>query len=360
MLQSACPASGRFSGSCPTGCAAENSKPFVDLLFPFYREVSVPMRSQLENVIREAEKVIIGKRPVIEKILMAILAEGHVLLDDVPGVGKTTLAVAVSRAVGLQFKRVQFTPDVLPSDLVGFSMIDKIGGDFVYRPGAISHVNLLLGDEINRAASKTQSALLEAMEERQVTVDGKTYPLEAPFIVIATENSVGTAGTQLLPYAQLDRFLVRLTLGYPDYEAQMTMLRDRQSVNPLDSVACVMEKDELLAMQRQTRSVDAKDEILDYITRLTMASREHEAVDVGISPRGALFLNRMAKARAFLEGRDYVTGGDVQAVFMDVCAHRVLLKENVREANVEQVLGDLLKKVENPDRHRLFRGMKKA
>ncbi len=318
------------------------------------------MHSQLDQVVREVEKVIIGKRPVIEKILMTLLAEGHVLLDDVPGVGKTTLAVALSRTIGFSFQRVQFTPDVLPSDLVGFSMYDKNSGDFVYRPGALAGTHLLLGDEINRAASKTQSALLEAMEERQITVDGKTYALENPFIVIATENSVGTAGTQLLPYAQMDRFLVRLTLGYPDYKAQMTMLRDRQDGNPLDGVSRVMEKDELTAAQRETRTVTAKEGILDYITRLTMASREHEAVDVGISPRGALFLNRMSKARAYLEGRDYVTGEDVQTVFEDVCAHRVLLKQNVREITVRQVLQELLKKVENPDRHHLFQGMKKA
>ena len=318
------------------------------------------MRAQLESVIREVEKVIIGKQPVIEKILMAVLADGHVLMDDVPGVGKTTLAVALSRTVGLAFQRVQFTPDVLPSDLTGFTMYDKNAGEFLYRPGAVSHANLLLGDEINRAASKTQSALLEAMEERQVTVDGKTFPLESPFIVIATENSVGTAGTQLLPYAQLDRFLVRLSLGYPDYQAQMTMLRNRQTEDPLQQVACVLAKDELVSMQQESCKVTVSDAILDYITRLTIASREHEAVDVGISPRGALFLNRMAKAKAYLEGRDYVTGGDVQEMLKDVCAHRVLLKENVREGSPDQIIEDLLRKVENPDRHRLFGGMKKS
>jgi MoxR-like ATPase len=316
------------------------------------------MREELENVIREVEKVIAGKREAIEKILTALLADGHILLDDVPGVGKTTLAVALSRAVGLSFRRVQFTPDVLPSDLTGFSMYQKAGEALVYQPGILNGTNLLLGDEINRASSKTQSALLEAMEERQATVDGKTYRMEEPFLVIATENSVGTAGTQVLPYAQMDRFLVRLSLGYPDYEAQMTMLRDRQGVNPLDEVRCVMTKEELTGMQREVRAVSAKDVILDYITRLTMASREHEAVEVGISPRGALFIDRMAKARAFLEGRDYVTGADVQAVFRDVCAHRVLLKE--AGDSVGRVLDELLKKTENPDRRGLFAGMKKA
>ena len=317
------------------------------------------MREQLENVIAEVEKVIAGKRKVIEKILTALLAEGHILLDDVPGVGKTTLAVALSRAVGLSFRRVQFTPDVLPSDLTGFSVYNRESGTFVYQPGALIGINLLLGDEINRASSKTQSALLEAMEERQVTVDGQTYSLASPFLVIATENSVGTAGTQFLPYAQMDRFLVRLSLGYPDYEAQMKMLRDRRERNPMEEVCCVLTREELQELQREVRSVTVKDAILDYVTRLTMASREHEAVEVGISPRGALFMVRMAKAKAFLDGRDYVTGADVQAIFGDVCAHRLLLKETAEGTSVGRVLDELLKKTENPDRHGLFAGMKK-
>ena len=317
------------------------------------------MREQLENVIAEVEKVIAGKREVIEKILTALLAEGHILLDDAPGVGKTTLAVALSRAVGLSFRRVQFTPDVLPSDLTGFSVYNRESGTFVYQPGALIGINLLLGDEINRASSKTQSALLEAMEERQVTVDGQTCSLASPFLVIATENSVGTAGTQFLPYAQMDRFLVRLSLGYPDYEAQMKMLRDRRERNPMEEVRTVLTGDGLKELQREVRSVTVKDAILDYITRLTMASREHEAVEVGISPRGALFMVRMAKAKAFLDGRDYVTGADVQAIFGVVCAHRVLLKETAEGTSVGRVLDELLKKTENPDRHGLFAGMKK-
>ena len=314
------------------------------------------MRPEMEKVLKEIEKVIAGKREAITMILTALLADGHVLLDDVPGVGKTTLAVAISRAVDLHYKRVQFTPDVLPSDLVGFSMYDRQSSCFSYHAGALNDANILLGDEINRASSKTQSALLEAMEERQVTVDGATYSLQKPFLVIATQNSVGAVGTQFLPYAQVDRFLVRLSLGYPDYAAQMEMLKNRQGVNPIDQVQCVMTRDELIGMQDQVRQVVSRDAILDYITRLTLASREHEAVDVGISPRGALFLDRMAKAHAFMDGRDYVTGNDVQLVFQSVCDHRVLLKEN-EEQTVDGVMNDLLKNVENPDRH--SRGMLK-
>lgn len=317
------------------------------------------MRTQVEKVIQEVGKAVAGKREVIGKIVTAMLAEGHILLDDAPGVGKTTLATVLSRAVGLTFRRIQFTPDVLPSDITGFSMIDRAGGDFVYRPGLLHQANLVLGDEINRAASKTQSALLEAMEERQVTVDGRTYPLERPFTVIATQNSVGTAGTQVLPYAQMDRFLVRLSIGYPDYEAQMTMLRDRQETDPMESVVRVLDREELTAMQEEVRAVEMKEEILDYITRLTMASRAEEELAIGISPRGALFISRTAKARAYAEGRDYVTGADVQAVFGDVCVHRVLLKEGAGERTAEQVLDGLLKKTETPDHRSRFPGIMK-
>ncbi len=315
------------------------------------------MHKELNRVLSEIEKVIVGKREVIEKILLALLADGHILLDDKPGVGKTTLAVALSRAVGLDYQRIQFTPDVLPSDLVGFSMYDPKSGDFRYHPGALSSANLVLGDEINRASSKTQSALLEAMEERQVTVDGITYPLQKPFLVIATQNSVGTAGTQFLPFSQMDRFLVRLSLGYPDHEAQMNMLRDRQGKEPIETVQSVLTRDELISMQQEVRNVTAKDAILDYITRLTMASRTHSSLEVGISPRGALFLDRMAKAKAYMDGRDYVTGADVQAVFNDVCAHRVLMKEGANDTTAEGILNELLRTVENPDRQSRLNGI---
>lgn len=309
------------------------------------------MNLQLEPILSEIEKAVVGKRGVIEKILMALLAEGHILLDDVPGVGKTTLAVALSRALGLDFSRIQFTPDVLPSDIIGFSVYDRQSGEFVYRPGAVTNANLLLGDEINRTSSKTQSALLEAMEERQITVDGHTYPLPKPFIVIATQNNVGTAGTQLLPYAQMDRFLVRLSVGYPDRDAQIAMLRARQDENPLDRVCQVASREDVLAMQTAVRAESVSDVILDYITRLTIASREHPMLEVGVSPRGALCLCRMAKARAYLLGRDYVVSEDVQDVWQDVCAHRVAATPKARLSGVTgaDILRDVLSSVESPD-----------
>jgi len=309
------------------------------------------IQTQIKRVLDEVQKVIVGKEDVIERLLMAILCRGHVLLDDVPGVGKTTLAVALGRVLGLSYSRIQFTPDVLPSDIVGFSIYNKETGAFEYKPGVVTHTNILLGDEINRTSSKTQSALLEAMEEGQVTVDGNTYPLADPFVVIATQNNVGTAGTQLLPYAQLDRFLVRLSIGYPDFESQVAILRDRQRENPLDSVRQVTTNADIRQMQAELDTITIKDSILAYITRLVMASREHPQVEVGISPRGALFISRMAKARAAAEGRDYVIPEDVTAVLPDVCAHRFIVAQRARLEGTTNlgILAELAAQVPVPD-----------
>ena len=309
------------------------------------------MNKALESIAAEVEKAISGKHEVIEKLLMAILSDGHVLLDDVPGVGKTTMALALSRTLGLNYHRIQFTPDVLPSDIVGFSVYNKDTGAFEYKPGVVNDTNLLLGDEINRTSSKTQSALLEAMEERQVTVDGVSYPLQKPFIVIATQNNVGTAGTQMLPYAQMDRFLVRLSIGYPDFDAQMDLLMARQDRDPLEQVCQTATREDVQRMQREVRAVTARKSILSYLTRLAMASREHPMTEIGISPRGVLFLDRLSKACAYLHGRDYVIPEDVQAVFADCCAHRVILTQKARLNGVtaEQVLAELLQSVETPD-----------
>jgi MoxR-like ATPase len=308
------------------------------------------MQNKVCDILQEIQKVILGKKEVVEKVMMAILADGHILLDDVPGVGKTTLAVALGKALGLAYQRIQFTPDVLPSDIVGFSIYDKSTGNFKYMPGTVNRANLLLADEINRTSSKTQSALLEAMEERQVTVDGNVYPLPKPFLVIATENHVGAAGTQLLPHAQLDRFLVRLTIGYPDFEAQMDIIRDRAVANPMDNVAQVADQEQILTMQKEAAAVTMKDEIVAYITRLAIASREHPMVELGISPRGAIAIGRMARACAYVRGRDYVVPEDVQAVFTAVCAHRLLLSQKAKAARLTSgtVLEEILKETKVP------------
>ena len=308
------------------------------------------MNSNVNQILTEVHKVIVGKDDVVIEILMTLISRGHVLLDDVPGTGKTTAALAFHRALGLKYGRIQFTPDVLPSDIVGFSIYSKESGTFVYQPGAVM-TNLLLADEINRTSSKTQAALLEAMEERQVTVDGVTRPLPAPFAVIATQNPVGSAGTQLLPQAQLDRFMVRLEMGYPDFESQVNILRDRQTDDPLDQVREVSSAEALLEMQRQARAVHMDDSLLEYVTRLTEATRTHPLVLLGVSPRGALAVCRMAKSCAFMDGRDYVLPEDVQSVFIDVCAHRLFLapKAKIADTTAADILTDLLGQVRRPD-----------
>ena len=308
------------------------------------------MNEKIQQVICEVKKAIKGKDEVIEQVLCAVLANGHILFDDIPGVGKTTLATALSKALGIKYNRVQFTPDVLPSDIVGFSVYNKSSGAFEYVKGALIGTNLLLGDEINRTSSKTQSALLEAMEERQVTVDGNTYQLEKPFIVIATQNNIGTAGTQLLPHAQLDRFLVRLSIGYPDFESQLEIINDRQLESPIDSVETVLTVDELVKLQEQAGRVNADIKIVKYITALTFATRESDDIELGISPRGAIAINNMAKANAFISGRDYVIPEDVKHVFKAVCAHRIILSQRARLAGVTQdkALDDILSKVAVP------------
>jgi len=230
-------------------------------------------------------------------------------------------------------------------------MYNKETGVLEYVAGAVANVNLLLGDEINRTSSKTQSALLEAMEEGQVTVEGKSHMLKKPFIVIATQNNVGTAGTQLLPYAQLDRFLVKLSIGYPDHKSEMDVIRGRQTVNPVESIACIATVDDVICMQNDVANITVLDSIIDYIARLAGQSRNNELLELGISPRGSLFINKMAKAAAYVKGRDYVVPEDVQGAFMNVCAHRVLLSQAAKgkKLTVYQVLSDLLDAVDVPD-----------
>ena len=305
--------------------------------------------NQTEVLINEIEKVIIGKRDVIENVLMAVLAGGHILLEDIPGVGKTTMALAFARVLGMDYSRIQFTPDVTPSDVVGFTVYDRKKEEFSYKPGAVM-CNLLLADEINRTSSKTQAALLEVMEEGHVTVDGTTWEVPKPFTVISTQNPFGSAGTQMLPQSQLDRFMVKLSMGYPDFESQVNILRDRQTTQPLESLNVLLTKENILAMQQEVRQVEVKDDILRYITLLVEATRSNDKIHLGVSPRGAYAVNNMAKASAYTAGRDYVTPQDVIRIFVQVCAHRVILHPKAKVAGIsaEEIMGQILKEVKIP------------
>ena len=307
------------------------------------------MNQHIEKISNEVKGVIKGKDEVISKVMMAMLAKGNVLLEDVPGVGKTTMALAFARAMGLDTKRVQFTPDTLPSDIIGFSVYDKETGELSYKEGAIV-TNLLLADEINRTSSKTQAALLEAMEEKKVTVDGVTRVLPDPFIVLATENPAGSAGTQMLPNSQLDRFMVKLSIGYPDVESQAEILADRHTENPVDKVEQVVSDEELKEMIQKANEVYIAKSVYEYIAKLVQKTREHEMVSLGVSPRGALSLCQMAKAYAFVNSRDFVTPDDIRAVFADVCGHRLMLNSKARlnELSAENILADIIKDVEMP------------
>ena len=307
------------------------------------------MNQHIEKISNEVKGVIKGKDEVISKLMMAMLAKGNVLLEDVPGVGKTTMALAFARAMGLDTKRVQFTPDTLPSDIIGFSVYDKETGELSYKEGAIV-TNLLLADEINRTSSKTQAALLEAMEEKKVTVDGVTRVLPDPFIVLATENPAGSAGTQMLPNSQLDRFMVKLSIGYPDVESQAEILADRHTENPVDKVKQVVSEEELKDMIKNANEVYIAKSVYEYIAKLVQKTREHEMVSLGVSPRGALSLCQMAKAYAFVNSRDFVTPDDIRAVFADVCGHRLMLNSKARlnELSAENILADIIKDVDIP------------
>ena len=296
-----------------------------------------------ETVLNEVKKAVVGKDEVIAMAFIAIIARGHILIEDIPGVGKTTMALAFSKALGLEYRRVQFTPDVLPSDIVGFSLLDKQTGEMVYKPGAIL-CNLFLADELNRATSRTQSALLEAMEEGRVTVDSVTHPVPDPFVVIATQNPAGSSGTQLLPESQLDRFMVRLTLGYPDPADELDLLARKQKGNPLDRVNCVATSSDLAAMRAEAEGVFVDKKIFDYAIRLSTASRNNRYVYHGASPRASIAVISMAKAAAWLCGRDYVIPEDVKFIYAATITHRLLLTAEAKAAGKTQqgVLEEIL------------------
>ena len=301
-------------------------------------------RRQCAQVVAEVKKAVVGKDEVVVKLLLAILARGHVLLEDIPGVGKTTLALAFSKALGLTCHRVQFTPDVMPSDLTGFSTFNKATGQMEYQPGAVL-CNLFLADELNRATSRTQSALLEAMEEGQVTVDGVSHPVPQPFLVIATQNPAGAAGTQLLPDSQLDRFTLRLTMGYPTPQDELELLRRRSAGPVLDRVEQVLDRPGLERLRRTVEAVHISEEVLDYVVRLVGATRRHPAIAQGGSPRATLAVAAVSRAAAFVRGRDYVLPGDVSELFRDTVAHRLILTD---AGGTGDPVGDVLASVRPP------------
>lgn len=294
-------------------------------------------------LVDEVEKVVLGKHNEIVLLVCALLSGSHVLIEDVPGVGKTTLASALAKAAGLRFKRAQFTPDVMASDITGFNIYSRQTEKFEYREG-LCMCNLLLGDEINRASPKTQSALLEAMEESRVTVDGVTYPLPSPFMVIATQNPQGFVGTYPLPEAQLDRFAMKLSMGYPTEEQETGILMGRRGVNPLDSVTAVADENTIAAMRDAVLNSTVDEEVCKYIVALIGATRKHPSFSMGASPRASLALMRTAQAWAFMHGRDYVTPEDVKAVFKNVISHRPILTQEAKLAHttVDSVLTEIL------------------
>jgi len=307
------------------------------------------MKEKIELVQREIKKAVSGKDEVIEQVLTAILASGHILLEDIPGVGKTTLALSISKALGLKFGRVQFTPDVVPSDITGFSIYDKASQTFSYKDGAVM-TNFFLADEINRTSSKTQSALLQVMQEGVVTVDGVSHKVPQPFIVMATQNPVGTAGTQMLPEAQLDRFMIKISMGYPDAEAQVEILKQREKTDPIDSIQAVVTEEEIIAMKEEVKNLFVDEKIYRYITSLCEASRNNEYIRLGISPRGALSIANMAKANAYMEGRDFVTPEDVKKIFPASTRHRIILstKAGAKEREGDSLLLEILESINAP------------
>lgn len=303
-----------------------------------------------QAIMDEVKKAVIGKDECVKKILAAILAGGHILIEDIPGVGKTTMALAFAKSMSLLQNRVQFTPDVLPADITGFSMYDKRRGEFYYEPGAVM-CNLLLADEINRTSPKTQSALLEVMEEGTVTIDKVTREVPHPFIVIATENPIGSAGTQMLPEAQLDRFLICITIGYPSMEQEIEIVKGNQRGNLTDQIQPILKAEQLVILQKEVEEMYVHDTIYRYIGELVTETRNHSMIELGISPRGTVALAKMTKAIAYLNGRDYCIPRDVQEIFGNVARHRIQLnaKARINHVKVWEVVEEILRSVQTPN-----------
>ncbi len=302
------------------------------------------------EILNEVKKVIIGKDEIILKILLAILSGGHVLIEDIPGVGKTTLALALSKALSLDYKRMQFTPDVLPTDVTGFNIYNKENNRFEFKKGA-AFTNLFLADEINRTSSKTQSALLEVMEEGKVTVDGVTYKMPEPYVVIATQNPVGSVGTQLLPESQMDRFMIRLSMGYPELENEVEMLRSKQNFTTLESVSAIVSAGDIIKARKIVEQIFVSDSILTYVAMLAKETRNNQYIKLGLSPRGSIALLRMSKAAALLQGRDYVIPDDVIYCFNDVVQHRLVFssKAKINGTTGKDILNQIISQVPVPN-----------
>ncbi len=302
-----------------------------------------------QQVLQQVRLAVSGKDPVLVWVLAAMLAKGHILLEDIPGVGKTTMALAFSKALQLSCSRVQFTPDVLPSDVTGYSVLDQQQGRMVYQPGAVL-CNLFLADELNRATSRTQSALLEAMEEGKVTVDGVTHPIPQPFLVMATQNPTGAAGTQLLPDSQMDRFMLRLKMGYPDPQAEVDMVLNRQGGDPLQKIQPVLSGQQMQQLQQLVAQTFVSDLVVRYIVELVTATRKSVLFTRGVSPRATLAVTALAKAIARLRDRDYVLPEDVQEVFVQTTAHRLQLSQEgvAKNVTVEGILQEILSTVPAP------------
>lgn len=317
---------------------------------------SIPMNEinsigNARSIIREISKVIVGKDEILIKVLLAVISKGHVLMEDIPGVGKTTMAISLSKALGLDYNRVQFTPDVLPSDITGYSIFDKNTGTMRYQKGAVL-CNLFLADELNRATSRTQSALLQAMEEGQVTVDNNTYPVPQPFIVIATQNPTGAKGTQMLPDSQMDRFMLRLSMGYPAHDDEIEMLRRKQQGITTDTVSQVVTREDLVRISREADQVYIKDEVLDYIVRVCEVTRNDSRILQGASPRASLALTSLSKSTAWIQGRDYVLPKDIRFVYNDCIEHRLIWSQEIPDASAKKAaLQELFASVKAPSIH---------
>jgi len=300
--------------------------------------------SNVLKIIEQTENIILGKKDVIQMTIISLLCQGHVLIEDVPGVGKTTLASALSKIIGLKYKRAQFTPDVMPSDITGFSIYNKTTNELEYKEG-LALCNILLADEINRTSPKTQSSLLEVMEEGTITVDGKTHQVPTPFMVIATQNPIGFVGTHPLPEAQLDRFIMRISVGYPDTENEIKMVSDRKTENPIDKIRTIIQADDIIKAQNIVKNIHIDQTLYKYMVELVAKTRNHQYITLGASPRASLSLMRLSQARAFLEKRDYIIPEDILSMYVPAIAHRIILKQEakLKKINTEDILNDIKK-----------------